>query len=218
MITYHIAQSLPLPALPPGLYQYVLAGNGIFVRAERPGLSACLWYALSEIRGLPALKPSVVLSSKVPYGFVQDMLDFSRAASPNEILFYLLHDENFQFVNPWRLVIPNQVQAPSNVHPVDPFNPHGQVALIECHSHHNMGAFFSREDDKDETGFRIYAVLGEISTRPALAVRVGIYGHFYPIPAHWVFDLPVGAEVEDVLYRNISMEIDHYDHYNSSLD
>ncbi|RJX17570.1 MAG: hypothetical protein C4575_13080 [Desulforudis sp.] len=218
MITHHIAHSLPLPALPPGLYQYVLAGNGVFIRAERPGLSACIGYAAINIRGLSVLEPSVVLQTKVPYGFVLDMLDFSRQAAPNEILFYLLYDAGQQFFLPWRLVIPNQVQSPSSVHPVDPYNPHGQEALIECHSHHNMGAFFSSTDDKDETGFRIYAVLGEISTRPVLAVRVGIYGHFYPIPAHWVFDLPADAEVEDVLYRNISMEIDHYDHYNSSLD
>lgn len=218
MITYHVAQSLPLPPLPPGLYQYVLAGNGLFVRAERPGLSACIPSAPGEVRGLPALDPSVVLPSKVPYSFLWSMLDFSRQASPNEILFYLLHDPALEFFLSWKLVIPNQVQAESSVHPVDPFNPHGQAALIECHSHHNMGAFFSSADDKDETGFRIYAVLGEINTRPVIAVRAGIYGHFCPIPAHWVFELPERSEVEDVLYRDISPEIASYDYSHSPIE
>jgi hypothetical protein len=57
-----------------------------------------------------------------------------------------------------------------------------------------MRPFFSRTDDRDETGFRIYAVIGDINFHsnvpPSIRVRVGVYGHFWPIPAASIFNLP----------------------------
>lgn len=216
MIAYHLAQSLPLPALPRCLYQYVLAGNGVFIRAERPGLFACIWHAAAQINGLPAIEPAVILPARVPYEFLLTMLDFSRQARPNEILFYLLRDDSLAAFDAWRLIVPHQAGSTNSVRPVDPFNLYSQSALIECHSHHDMGAFFSSTDDKDETGFRIYAVLGEISTRPVIAVRVGIYGNFYPIPADWIFELPANAAVEDVLSHPVH-EVD-YDYSHNFIE
>jgi hypothetical protein len=55
-----------------------------------------------------------------------------------------------------------------------------------------MSARFSSLDDQDEVGFRVYAILGCISTRPVMRVRVGMYGYRHDIPANWVFDLPPG--------------------------
>jgi hypothetical protein len=55
-----------------------------------------------------------------------------------------------------------------------------------------MQARFSSLDDQDEQGFRIYAVLGCLSSKPVMRVRVGMYGHRRDIPANWVFDLPPG--------------------------
>jgi hypothetical protein len=51
-----------------------------------------------------------------------------------------------------------------------------------------MEAKFSPTDDEEETGFRIYAVMGHIYTEPVIRVRVGIYGHMWEIPALTVFD------------------------------
>ena len=42
-----------------------------------------------------------------------------------------------------------------------------------------MRAYFSDTDNRDETGFRIYGVMGEIFSNPQIRMRVGIYGHFY---------------------------------------
>ncbi|MEE3719938.1 hypothetical protein V2H45_24665 [Tumidithrix elongata RA019] len=58
------------------------------------------------------------------------------------------------------------------------------------HSHHGMEAYFSEMDNRDETGFRIYAVLGELFTNPKIRMRVGIYGHFYETTVTGIFDLP----------------------------
>jgi len=53
-----------------------------------------------------------------------------------------------------------------------------------------MHARFSWMDDKDEVGFRVYAILGLVSTSPTIRVRVGMHGYRSDIPARLVFDLP----------------------------
>ncbi|HMZ56136.1 MAG TPA: hypothetical protein PKL10_15290, partial [Nitrospira sp.] len=48
----------------------------------------------------------------------------------------------------------------------------------------------SAVDNEDETGFRIYGVCGWLTTRPSITFRVGVYGHFFLIPAHCIAELP----------------------------
>ena len=64
--------------------------------------------------------------------------------------------------------------------------------MIDLHSHARFAPFFSPVDDRDETGFRIYAVIGSLNKVPAISVRVGVYSHYYSIPASTVFELPKG--------------------------
>ena len=46
-------------------------------------------------------------------------------------------------------------------------------AIVEVHSHHAMRAYFSATDDRDETGRRIYGVLGRLDgPHPEIALRV----------------------------------------------
>lgn len=79
---------------------------------------------------------------------------------------------------------------------MDPYHPIYGRLYIEVHSHHTMAPFFSATDDRDEIGFKIYAVIGRLDTRPAILCRVGIYGHYQEIPASWVFEIPAGIEDE----------------------
>ena len=179
------------------------------VRAERPGLSALIPSSAfyEPVRGLAKIFPDMEIAAPVDAWFLEMMLEQSRKNAPNELLFWLKPDARPQF-KPWALIIPNQECKPASCKPVDPYNVNAQQALIEVHSHVGMGSFFSEMDDRDEAGFRVYAVLGQIFKRPTIAVRVGIYGHFWNIPAAWVFELPAGiedamvigsqAEVEDV--------------------
>lgn len=78
----------------PGLasmYDYVLAGNGIFIEAKKPGMEARIhWSGVpSPVRGLPALHPSLRLFSRVSSQFLSTMLRISLDAMPNEALFWL---------------------------------------------------------------------------------------------------------------------------------
>jgi PRTRC genetic system protein A len=194
--------------MPACLYQYVIAANGIFVRARRPGLEAMLMVGpvTDPVRGLVPVQPYVHVDRLMPAWMVEKLFRRAYLERGREILFYAR-------LNPgWSIAIPAQVQSGGSVHPVNPFAG-GTDTLLEIHSHHNMNAFFSGTDNQDErAGFRLFAVLGRVgSQQPEIHVRVGIYGHFWSFPARWVFELPefvvdvvqprpelVYEEVEDV--------------------
>jgi hypothetical protein len=61
-----------------------------------------------------------------------------------------------------------------------------------------MDPFFSPTDNRDEQGFRIFAVIGKVNEKPEIRVRVGVYGNYWNIPADMVFDLP--EEIRDAYY------------------
>jgi len=64
-------------------------------------------------------------------------------------------------------------------------------AILEVHSHHAMGAYFSPTDDRDEPGRRIYGAAGRLNgAGPEAAFRVatGCKPHvFEPVPFEQVF-------------------------------
>ncbi len=186
MIQYTLAPKNGI--LPPttALLQYVLAENGIYLRASRKGLDANIQVAPCEIRGVPPLTPFVTLQQRVPIRLLNEMLDRSRAAcknEPREILFHLTFDSN-----QWSLIEPAQHATSVSVRPVENAES-TRNALIEIHSHHEMPARFSLMDDQDESsGFRIFGVLGNIFTKPKINLRIGIHGYFAPVALKQVFE------------------------------
>lgn len=180
------------------MYEYVVAGNGVFLQARRPEFAATFPVARGRINGLAHLAAKVQLAGGlVPRELVEIMLQESlcaagnRQAPPREVLFHLLYDTS---ECEWTLVTPEQIQTATSVKPVDdsPASSYAQ-AVIEVHSHHRMPAFFSEHDDRDEQGFRLYGVIGDLNREgqyPSLRLRVGVYGSFYEVPADWVFEMP----------------------------
>lgn len=175
--------------------EYLVAGNGCFVRLERPELRVIAPLARHTMRGLATLQPRFeMVPPRVPEAIVTAIYAESlRAAmTPTEALFHLVWDGGV-----WECRVPPQRRSRLQVVPVGKLlGSSYESALIEAHSHQAAAPFFSsggpESDDADEIGFRIYAVLGWVSTRPTLRVRVGLFGHYWEIPADWVFDLPEG--------------------------
>jgi len=201
LVGYRIAYpGIPLPPIEASLYEYVMAGNGIFIRGARREFQAQFCITPCTLRGLANLEPSLQLNApRVPREIVTEMLRRARAArdakgEPCEIVFHLELGE----AGTWRCHVPNQAQSPMRAKPSDdsPSSSYAR-ACIEVHSHVDMYARFSSLDDQDEVGFRVYAILGCISTRAVMRVRVGMYGYRHDIPANWVFDLP--PEVGDAV-------------------
>jgi len=60
--------------------------------------------------------------------------------------------------------------------------------VLEIHSHHRFPAQFSPTDDADEQHLCVYGVVGRLDQeRPEVALRVGAYGYFLPVPWESVF-------------------------------
>jgi PRTRC genetic system protein A len=205
-VNYRFARSPQLPPVSGGLYEYVVAANGIFVRAKRPELEAMIWIAATRapLRGLSILQPYLHPAARVQARMTAQMFEMAYRAGGNEILFYLGMQGDA-----WRLGLPEQAQGVVSVHPLNPFAG-GAGTALEVHSHHGMNAFFSKTDDKEESaGFRVYAVIGDLERAPAILTRVGIYGHFQEVPSTWIFDLPRG--VRDGLYPADDKELQYVD-------
>lgn len=193
LIKHIIATKESLTEIAPNsMYEYVYASNGTFVRAKRQGLIAIAPVSYYKTKGLRAVSASIQMTyPPVPNTLVERMLEASCIAcnaegKPVEIVFHLYFENGN-----WQLAIPDQEQTATSCKPLDNSqNSSYGKALIEVHSHHGMKAFFSETDNRDEIGFRIYGVLGEIFSNPQIRTRVGIYGHFHEIPATGILELP----------------------------
>jgi PRTRC genetic system protein A len=179
-----------LPEIPDCLYAYLLAGNGVFLNAKRPGLEVLIPVSITTIVGLPALIPYVHLAQRIPKCLLLHALKLSLNQLPNEVLFW------FNAKQYWIMQVPRQIACPSSVIPMESLDEMGTSALVDLHSHGLLPPFFSKADNQDEQGFRIYAVLGQIDKLPSIRVRVGVYGNYFDLPASTVFELP--EEIVDI--------------------
>jgi len=186
----------PLPPLGDVLYQYIVAGNGLFIRAEDSRLKALVQIAPASLTGLPDLIPFAELKvDRVPGIWLHSILRSALRRMPNEAMYQFWWEgtSHNAVTHTWRCSMPDQTGSPTALR----FTDDGE-AVIDLHSHNSMPAFFSGTDDADEQGLRIYAVIGRIDTdTPEIRVRVGVYGHHMPIPAELVFD-GLGPFVEQV--------------------
>ena len=191
-----------LPPIPDCLYAYIMAGNGVFLYAKRDDLEVLIPVSSATIAELPPLEPFVNIP-RVPAILMRDILQESKEILPNEILFWFNFDRDRQ---DWNVDAPRQICRPTSVFPVDRSDPLGLKALIDLHSHALMEPFFSPTDNKDEQGFRIFAVIGTVSAKPEIRVRVGVYGNYWNIPASMIFELP--EEIRDAYYGKGDLDHD----------
>lgn len=184
-----LAESSELPPLS-ALYEYVVAGNGLFIRGEDSRMRALVQVAPADLNGLAELTPIAALNvDRVPGVWLRSVLASARRRMPDEAMYQFLWDGTRNDLKPevfrtWRCSSPAQIVSQTGVR----FDDDG-LAVIDLHSHNSMPAFFSTTDDADEQGLRFYAVIGRVDTdRPEIRVRVGVYGHFMDVPAEMVFD------------------------------
>lgn len=193
---YHVLDGKEIPPLDSKrLYEYIIAGNGVFLRArKRFGEVLMPISAPCELVGLQKVHPYLHLSGPhIGSALVQHMVRRSLEQTLggkhyNEILFYILQREVGEG---WEVMEPEQDQEPCRVAARDKNLAARLGVFAEVHSHHVMHAFFSSTDDSDEKWTGIYGVLGKITTRPELRVRIVVDSYSWEeCPSRWVFDLP----------------------------
>jgi len=172
---------------PGPFYNYILAGNGVFLEAENPLLRARVCIAEARVRGLCPLEPCLELRhGKVP-GYLLALAVNTMLTSPDrEMYAAIVWDEQY------RIRLPGQEGDGGHLtyEPVP-------GTVVGIHSHGRMGAFFSFTDDQDEQGLLVAVVLGHLDTLlPQVRARLCVYGHFAPMRLGEVFTETPGLEEE----------------------
>jgi PRTRC genetic system protein A len=186
LVDYHIATKA-ITDVPRQSYDYVLAGNGVFLRAVRSRLDVLMQIASCEVRGLPQLDAHFYWNyPKIPIGLTTQILQECERLGAIEVLFYLLYDAS----TGWELVCPEQEQSVTHCRPLHDLDSAYAKAIVHVHSHHKMAAKFSNADDQEDQGFRIYGIIGNLGQQATLSVRVGVFGYFWNLPATLIFELP----------------------------
>ena len=171
--------------LPPasGLaYDYVLAGNGLYLRCENEHLEVCIAIASVEVRGLVEIVPFVRLKhGSLPSSLWERFVRLARAFAEHhaEVLAVVTYTPTFGY----ELRVPPQEVSVSRI--VYKSLPR---TVLELHSHHGLSAYFSTTDDADEVGLRLYGVVGRLDREVAeVRLRIGAYGYFQPVAFADVF-------------------------------
>ena len=182
LVDYLVARD----SLPPrrGLaYDYVLAGDGLYLVTENHLLSVRVPVARCTVRGLAPLYPACVLKQgRLPALLWEKFIALAYACAhyEREVLCAVTYGEN----GGYHLVVPCQIVGRDNVYyrPLDD-------AVLEIHSHHRYRAYFSPTDDADEQRLCLYGVVGHLeSSQPEVVLRVGAYGYSLPVSWESVFD------------------------------
>lgn len=174
-------------------YDYVLAGNGLFIEARVPLLAARVAVAWCNVRGLAPLEPYVRLANgPVPAVLLELAVNHMWSYPDEEMYLAIVWDGDG---HRYSLKQPPQERSAIRVqYEVLP------GTVLSLHSHGRMDPFFSHTDDQDEQGLLLSMVLGEVrpdmSGPPLARVRVCAYGYFSPVAAREVFDgyVPVREE------------------------
>ena len=191
LVTYYLHQAGVLPPSDALFYQYVLAPNGVFVRAENDFVSVCIRVArLTDetvpIRGLQPIEGWVRLKiPRIPLDLLE--VAIAEAQVPTEEGFLA---ETLSYVT-WRdgrhrLVSPGDQRGSRSAVASETVEI-GQTVIMDIHSHGAMPPFFSTTDNRDETRFRFYGVIGNLQAAPEWRFRLGIYGHWLEIDRDMLF-------------------------------
>jgi PRTRC genetic system protein A len=180
VVDYLVART-GLPAPRGQAYDYVLAGDGVFVVAENPWLQLRVPIAKCTVRGLGKIYSACTLvRGRLPAELWFDILTVLRLAhnTGHEVFVGVRHDSTR-----YRLLLPQQVVTPVSVSYLPQDN-----LVLELHSHGDAAAHFSVTDTSDEQRLRLYGVVGCLSdSRPHVSIRAGAYGYYMPVAWTSVF-------------------------------
>lgn len=185
IVAYRIAQepawsTHQWPPMEATGYEYILAGNGIFVRAEDSRMDVMVQHGPGGVNGLPRLASIARLrDGRIPCTWLHSIVTSMRRHLPNECMYQIVRNQG-----DWRCVMPKQTASATAVEFDD--NP---LSVVDIHSHNTMRPFWSTTDDADEQGLRFYVVVGNLDQEmPTARARVGVYGHHLDIPLSMIFD------------------------------
>ena len=181
-VGYLINSSAGIEGEPGVFYDYILASGGIYLRAQNQFLAATVCITPGEIRGLAPLKEDIeLLHGKIPLYLLNLALSVLIVKRDIEQYLAITWESGYTVK-----ITSQQATAASVTYETLP------DTVLDIHSHTDgVPAQFSPIDDYDETGFRLFAVVGNLRKLcPTIKLRLGIYGYFLPLSRDEVLVLP----------------------------
>jgi len=177
------------------LYEYLLAGNGVLLRAQREEFTVSVPMMFREIKGLPDAFVGIKWHvPRVPQRIWEEVFAHAEINNPNRTFkeeLYLVYWAKTHSV--WRWCTSSKDRSYASTI-ADDSRPEYSEACIEVHTHPPGAYQFSGADDADESGkFRIFGIIADVQDEPKIRFRCGIYDHLVPIPFSWVGRLPKGV-------------------------
>ena len=180
-------------------YDYVLAGNGLFLESEGPLMAARVLVEEADVRGLAPLEPKLVLRHGKVHGSLWELaLNVLIASSGRERYVAIVRRQD-----DYELRVPPQEQSAAGI--AEYYRT--PQTVVDIHSHPGTGEpHFSMTDDGDEIGFQVYGVVSNVAHgKPFVRLRVGIYGYWQEIPWSDVFS-GVLVDVQDCFELPLTVE------------
>lgn len=193
LVEHRIAASETEP-IKAALFEYLLAGNGLFVRAKRREFGVNLPLSIQKISGLPNNQVGVSwtnprIGASLWHAILLHARHRHEPSNFQEEVYLIYWDRTLSRWN-WRASGREHSWASTIAN--DKL-PEYAECCVELHTHPPGALHFSRADDRDELGkFRIFAILIDVHDKPKIRFRCGVYDHLVPIPATWVGEMPEG--------------------------
>lgn len=191
-VEHKIAQSKDEP-ITAALYEYVTAGNGLLLRAERGEFAVSLALLERAIRGLPSVETGIFwkkprISSEIWKEVLADARARSAPGEFKEDVYVVFWDEQKEI---WRWKWMSRERKWAATIADDSREEYGK-ACLELHTHPPGAIRFSAADDLDESDkFRIFGILIDVhADAPKIRFRCGVYDFFKQIPAAEVGAMP----------------------------
>lgn len=189
----HLIAEQEIPPIKAIKFEYLLAGNGLFIRANRKEYSVCLPLNRIKIKGLPNVNSEIIWHKpRIPNRIWQEILKNARSDSDSSEFkedVYVVYWQEKQAEWLWKNIGTKRNYASTIAD--DSLEEYGE-ACLEIHTHPPNATHFSQMDDRDEQGkFRIFGILIDIhNAKPKVRFRCGIYDHFVQIPADDIGEMP----------------------------
>jgi PRTRC genetic system protein A len=167
-----------LPELSAGK-RLVMAADGLYLEVRSESL-----HALQRLIAVPTpygpIEPFLRLSNgPIPTALLRRATD-AAAATPNEVAFCIVSEGQ----GTYRLIEPT-VHSSSLGHITYADTVDDNALVIDLHSHGDLRAFFSAQDDRSDLarpGPYIAIVIGRCSTAPEIALRLVSPPYLIPLP------------------------------------
>ena len=160
-------------------YEYIIASNGVFVRAENDFFKVCFQISNCEIRNLFECKEYFVMKNKMPKTIFEQIEQEIEKGDTTKEKFLQIVYENGKY----SIYTPKQKGDAGSV----VYLSNKDTVVLEFHTHPQMDAFFSDIDDRDEQGFKLYGVYSVINGKCSdYIIRLSVYGYYLNISRFWI--------------------------------